>query len=148
MQYLPPELLVRDFPDQLVSNLFHWVDMETGVIKPWETNPQNWHVRPDKTGILITQKGEKTLPVVDVHSPIFAKVSDTPQLLDTKEHILVVPTSKGVIEAELTRLRLKFFINEEGSLQSADLEATVGMPCSSFSGQKLGETDQVSTIHP
>lgn len=129
LQLVPPEPLMGDFPYQLVADYFHWVDMETGVIefrasgRPWEIDPHDWHARPDEREIITMEKVGNTL--IDVRSPLYCQIADILEPLDTAEHMIVVMTSTGEVEAELTRLRLKFFVNKDGSLSSRDLDSSV-----------------------
>lgn len=69
------------------------------------------------------QRGQQTL--VDIRSGLFQEMARLLSTLDAPEHIHAVKTSSGTIEAELVRLRLKFFINPDRILESRELNATV-----------------------
>ncbi|KAJ5124142.1 uncharacterized protein N7515_007967 [Penicillium bovifimosum] len=72
---------------------------------------------------MLMQAGSKTL--VDIRSRPFALLDCILNVLDETEEIILVQTSTGTLEAELSRLRLKFFVNSDGRVVSKEFGAFV-----------------------
>ncbi|KAJ5595016.1 uncharacterized protein N7459_001224 [Penicillium hispanicum] len=130
-QLIPYKLLLQDFPATLVVDNFHWLDPATGTLEfrpkdqPWMPCEQNWRLTfdPQAPNKRLMRQNSKLL--VDVHSSLFANISEILQVLDSKEHIIIVQTATSVIEVELTRMRLRFFINENGAIESKEFNSLV-----------------------
>lgn len=69
------------------------------------------------------QQDSKSL--VDIRSPLFTEISRILSVLDAEEEIAVTQTTMGTLEAELSRLRLKFFVNADGYVASKEFGALV-----------------------
>ncbi|CAI7605762.1 unnamed protein product [Penicillium glandicola] len=131
LQLIPQEVLEKDFPRIFISENFHWLDLETGVVEfrpvnqPWKPCHHNWHLffDPHAPSEMIIQQDFKTL--VDIHSQLFTKMARILKVLDKGEEIVVIQTAAGTLEAELSRLRLKFFVNEDGRVVSKEFGALI-----------------------
>ncbi|KAF9252833.1 hypothetical protein LCP9604111_359 [Penicillium roqueforti] len=131
LQLIPHEVLERDFPRVLISENFHWLDLETGAVEfrplnqPWKPSDRNWHLffDPNSPGNMLMQQDSKTL--VDVQSPPFQKINHILKVLDASDEIVVIRTAVGTLEAELSRLRLKFFVNDNGRVTSKEFGALI-----------------------
>ncbi|KAJ5801123.1 uncharacterized protein N7518_003191 [Penicillium psychrosexuale] len=131
LQLIPHEVLEKDFPRVLISENFHWLDLETGAVEfrplnqPWKPSDRNWHLffDPNSPGNMLMQQDSKTL--VDVQSPTFQKIGHILKVLDASDEIVVIRTAFGTLEAELSRLRLKFFVNDNGRVTSKEFSALI-----------------------
>ncbi|KAL4804856.1 hypothetical protein BDV18DRAFT_161949 [Aspergillus unguis] len=133
LRLIPHEVLLEDFPDSLVTNHVHWLDLETGVLEfrpleqAWHQDPSNWYMPlQNRVGeSSSTRQGKRRL--VDVHSSLFAKITGVLQSLDAPKHICVSVTQDDIIEAKLVRLQLNFFVNDQQALECREHNATVDL---------------------
>ncbi|CAG8327264.1 unnamed protein product [Penicillium nalgiovense] len=129
LQLIPPDVLVKDFPRVFISDNFHWLDPQTGVVEfrplshPWKACPRNWRLSFDPYASSIMQQDSKIL--VDIRSTPFRNLCHILEVLDAGDEIVITQTAAGTLEAELSRLRLKFFINADGRLASKEFGALV-----------------------
>ncbi|KAI9929431.1 hypothetical protein MW887_000901 [Aspergillus wentii] len=131
LRLIPHEKLQGDLPLSLVTDYVHWLDLDALQIEfrhldqVWQPSPQNWHLifRADSPKRSVMRKKNQSL--VDIRSTLFQDLSSILAKLDSREHIHVVLRADGIVEADMVRMRLKFFINKDGVLQSRQLNATV-----------------------
>ncbi|KAL3478443.1 hypothetical protein BJX99DRAFT_107001 [Aspergillus californicus] len=126
------EILYRDFPDSLASNYMHWLDLKSGIMefrplqRMWQPCARNWRLslnNPGASTATMTQQGHGRM--VDIHSQLFRQVATILNTLDASQHIIVIKNVSGIIEVEMVRMRLKFFLNRNGALESRELNGTV-----------------------
>ncbi|KAL2845426.1 hypothetical protein BJY01DRAFT_247690 [Aspergillus pseudoustus] len=131
LRYLPQESLRADFPDSLITNHAHWLDLESGLLEfrpleqAWQHSERNWSMiyRGNSGAPSMTTQGQRIL--VDIHSEFFGHVSNILGKLDDTKHLVVTKGQDGVIEARLVRLRLTFFVNKKGALECREHSYTV-----------------------
>ncbi|KAJ6178702.1 hypothetical protein N7519_009163 [Penicillium mononematosum] len=129
LQLIPPEVLVKDFPRVFISDNFHWLDLQTGMVEfrplnhPWKACSRNWRLSFDPYAPSVMKQDSKTL--VDIRSQPFKKVCRILRVLDASDEIVVTQTAAGTLEAELSRLRLKFFVNDDGRVASKEFGALI-----------------------
>ncbi|KAL2825471.1 hypothetical protein BDW59DRAFT_161697 [Aspergillus cavernicola] len=131
LRLVPHDRLLKDFPDCLITNYAHWLDLDSGILEfrhldqKWQHNPQNWHMfyheAHGKPSVM--KQGERVL--IDIHSDFFEQIADVLQSLDAPKHILVTKAPDGTVEAKLVRLHLTFFINTQGALECREHNAVV-----------------------
>ncbi|KGO72346.1 Protein of unknown function DUF3645 [Penicillium expansum] len=133
LQLIPQDILENDFPRVFVSDNFHWLNLETGVLEfrplsqPWKPCHRNWHLSfdpcaPDK---MLMEQDSKSL--VDIRSSLFIELVRILKVLDVEEEIFVIQTAVGTLEAELSRLRLKFFVKADGRVASKEFSALIDL---------------------
>jgi hypothetical protein len=134
LQHIPHEKLAGDFPDSLVFDYAHWLNLENGILEfrpleqTWKPNRSNWHLsfRDADDATSIMTQGHRTL--IDTRSPIFQGLAEIFRVLDAPGHMHVMQTendAKRVVEIYLVRLRLKFFITVDGGLKCQEINAIV-----------------------
>jgi hypothetical protein len=120
---------VKDFPRVFISDKFHWLDLQTGMVEfrplnhPWKACSRNWRLSFDPYAPSIMQQDSKTL--VDMRSPPFRKLCRILRVLDASDEIVVTQAAAGTLEAELSHLRLKFFVNDDGRVASKEFGALI-----------------------
>ncbi|KAL2812570.1 hypothetical protein BDW59DRAFT_167774 [Aspergillus cavernicola] len=131
LRLVPHETLYGDFPDSLASNHIHWLDLKNGILEfrplqqAWQRCARNWHLSlssPDAETATMTQGCRK---MVDTHSHLFRQLAAVLNTLDASPHIMVTENESGILEVEMVRMRLNFFVNSKGALESRELNATV-----------------------
>ncbi|KAJ5425840.1 hypothetical protein N7465_000910, partial [Penicillium sp. CMV-2018d] len=131
LQLIPQDVLEKDFPRIFVSESFHWLDLDTGVVEfrslnqPWKPCNRNWHLSfdPCVPNKMVMQQDSKSL--VDIRSPLFTELARIFKVLDAEEEIVVTQTPAGTLEVELCRLRLKFFVKADGRVVSKEFGALI-----------------------
>lgn len=129
LQLIPHSQLKQDFPVKLTEDYAHWLDLESGILEfrplqqAWRPRQGNWHLTFNLLGQSLMRRGKRTL--VDLHGPLFKQVASVLGTLDAPEHIHVTQLKCGTIEVDMIRLRLRFFINDSGALESQEHNATV-----------------------
>jgi hypothetical protein len=89
----------------------------------WEPCPRNWRLSfcpTTEKGIM--RQGGKTL--VDIQGQLFHRLSKVLGLLDEPWYMNAV-AERSTVRIDLVRLRLSFFVNANGLLESRELNATV-----------------------
>jgi hypothetical protein len=133
-QLIPHEKLAGDFPESLVSGYVHWLDLESGTLEfrpldhAWTPQSTNWRLSLGRTPGRISTMTSGHQKMVDINSQLFKMVAGALGVLDDPHHIHVIRAIKDddeTVEIHLVRLRLKFFINQNGVLESQELNAKV-----------------------
>lgn len=114
-----------------MADFYHWLDLETGDIEfrpvenRWQSSASSWYLTVDRQqpGHYTMRRGGKTL--IDLHSGLSSQIFNTLGTLDNRGYIHIMQSADGTIEAELIRLRLRFFINRDGLLECKEFAATV-----------------------
>ena len=111
---VPPRVLSGHLPQAFVHRYAHWFDHQLQVVfcvpigTPWSRNPHYWRLSSDCSGWIIT-KGMENL--VNMQSQTAQTIGS---ILDPLENMLFVHvyyhTGSGIVEIELPRLRLGFFL--------------------------------------
>ncbi|WEW61692.1 hypothetical protein PRK78_007184 [Emydomyces testavorans] len=130
-ELVPRGCLEDDFPWSLVHNFDHWLNTKTGdfefrpVDNRWQSSPSNWHLQVslESPRNCVMRRGDRTL--IDIRSNLSCQILRILQTLDSPEHIHITESAEGVIEAELVRLGLTFFVNDRGFLECRELTAIV-----------------------
>ncbi|KAJ5136400.1 hypothetical protein N7448_004954 [Penicillium atrosanguineum] len=134
LQLIPHEKLAGDFPETLVSGYVHWLALESGTLEfrplehAWAPQSTEWHLSIDSIPGKISSMTSGHQTLVDINSQLFKRVAGILGVLDAPSHIHVVQTRKEddkTVEIHLVRLRLKFFINQDGDLESQEFNAKV-----------------------
>ncbi|KAI9369296.1 hypothetical protein BJX61DRAFT_549716 [Aspergillus egyptiacus] len=128
LRLVPHDKLQGDFPDDFISNRVHWMDedhiLEFRTIQQiWNPCPRNWRLTfcpSTEQGVMM--QGGKTL--VDIHGQLFQQLAAVLGRLDEPRYMNVV-ADQGTVEIELVRLRLRFVVNTDGTLEACELNATV-----------------------
>jgi len=127
LQLIPQEKLERDIPAALVNNHVHWLNLITHAIEirpvetMWEPSDKNWVLQFTEGGHSVAQQGQSTL--FDIRSLTFRMVAGILSPLEDSMNLVVIyslDAGQTVIQVDLPRFGLSFFINGDGELQSRD----------------------------
>jgi hypothetical protein len=129
------QVLAGDFPKTFVDNYVHWLDLDTGEVefRPveslWTPDPSNWRLTVAIDGtrsVFRKDSGDSAIPVdlIDIRSSTFQMISRLLSPLESQEHIVITRIS-DVLEANLYRLRLGFFVNENAELECRNMPGYV-----------------------
>ncbi|CAE6491982.1 unnamed protein product [Rhizoctonia solani] len=141
-QLIPHEKLSRDFPVFFSENYHHWADVYNKTVEfrplsnPWSAEECEWCLRLDDEFEVNTLKNpKKDTLVIDIHSTLFKSLSFSLGPLESNQYLHVTRSVEGLVEAELPRMKLSFFINEDNQLESRN-----------FRGQVLDENQSAGTL--
>ncbi|QRW06904.1 kinase-like protein [Ceratobasidium sp. AG-Ba] len=152
LELVPYLKLLDDFPLFFSSDYHHWINLDTGVVEfrslaqPWVTDHANWRLQFSTKSVSIMEKcsddGSRLL--VDVHSPTFQDISCQIAPLESTRHVHVTRSGSNPsdISAELPRMKIAFFVNEDKRLESRNFPGQVIQENQS-SGTMFGLKDQL-----
>ena len=129
LEALPPGLFAGDLPRHFAHNFVHWLDLETGSIEfrplnsVWQTSTQNWQLKFAYRSASSMSLQQRQL--LETRSEVASHIVDILQVLDDKDNMHIMRDDYGTVEVELPRLRLRFFLNQKGRLESRELAAVV-----------------------
>ncbi|RHZ68728.1 hypothetical protein CDV55_106064 [Aspergillus turcosus] len=131
LRLIPHDWLKGDFPDSLISQHAHWLDLENGTVefrpleRAWEPCSSNWRLSLNHAVAKPAVMERDGCTMVDVRSQLYRKLAEVLTVLDTPQYMIVFLTSDGTIKIEMVRVDLTFLINTDGALESPKLNATV-----------------------
>ena len=155
LQLIPRSWLVDDFPQHLVDEYIHWLDLSTGELEfrpigsPWMPRPSNWCLYLQKLSIsespkllplsryATLQKACQDIPPIrgiDIRSSTFDIVSRLLSPIENPGYIIITHTTQ-TLEVSLPRFRLSFFVNTSWELE-----------CRSMPGYVVGKTQSCGTM--
>lgn len=117
-----------DLPDVLITDCVHWLDLNNAQIlcksrkSPWDPSQKQWQIECASSHFLVRFE-ERHL--VDYEHPTACYLLSLFTLLDHREHILISRGNDELIEVELTRLKLHFFVRPDRRIQCRELRALV-----------------------
>lgn len=119
-ELLPVHALSGDFPQALVENYAHWLDIDTGVVEwrplidPWKTTTLNWQMRQGNREEELLLSGP--LRMIDIHTPTANAVSAMFSPLENASHIhITYNLETEALNIHLPRLKLDFIWREGAS---------------------------------
>lgn len=138
-QLIPRAKLHGDFPDHIIANHLHWLDLSTNRIelrdqkKPWV--PEHSRYISDTNGFAPSELhlgADQRL--IDVRSATTAAINSMLSPLEYQSYI-DVRWKGGVVSAHLPRLKLDFFINGDQQLE-----------CRQFPGMFIDSDPNIGTL--
>jgi hypothetical protein len=131
LRYIPHGRLKGDFPDSLLLGYAHWLNVDNSQVEfrpleqAWQPCASNWLLSFNHAVAVPATMKRHRCTMVDVRSQLYQELANILTSLDRPEYMVVYLTSDDTIVTEMVRLRLRFFVNEEGALESPELNATV-----------------------
>lgn len=120
-ELLPLRALQGDFPQALVQEYAHWLDITTGVVEwrplanAWTTSSHNWCMQWDHPKRFFLTNGRSRL--IDVCSSTARAVSRVLSPLELKTHIhVLINCESEELEVQLPRFKLDFGLKMNSSL--------------------------------
>ncbi|KAF8597292.1 hypothetical protein BDV93DRAFT_596925, partial [Ceratobasidium sp. AG-I] len=126
LELVPHSELADDFPAYFSSEFHHWANAQTKVIefrplsKPWMSDGPTWELQfsREKSSEMKLVSDGTTRYLASVHSSLFRYVAQRFLPLESSSHIHVVCSSDHQVFVKLPRMKLSFFINRKGELES------------------------------
>lgn len=134
LQLIPHEILAGDFPEELVSNYVHWLNLETGTLEfrplehPWIPQSSNWNLSISAAPGGISTMSRSHNALIDIRSHLFKELTAVLGVLDAPGYIHVMQTGRDndkTVEIYMVRLRLKFIINKAGGIDCQEFNVKV-----------------------
>ncbi|KAB5592328.1 kinase-(PK-like) protein [Ceratobasidium theobromae] len=141
-ELVPHSELSKDFPEFLSVDYHHWADLThkslefRSLSSPWSSSDRQWvlHFGPDGTST-VKRVGNPASLLVDIHSSLFNFFARQLSPLESPRYFHTTRSFDGKTQVELPRMKLSFFINEEGQLESHN-----------FRGQIVDEKQSTGTM--
>lgn len=141
-ELVPFSRLTDDFPEFLSTDYHHWAHLQSKTVEfrplsqPWSPLDRQWVLRfTTGGGAEMESEGHESALLIDIHGALFCSLAFRLSPLESSRYLHIAKYSKGRIEADLPRLRLSFFINEQMQLES-----------SNFRGQIVDESQSTGTM--
>ncbi|KAF5344601.1 hypothetical protein D9758_013899 [Tetrapyrgos nigripes] len=133
LRLIPHHVLSGDFPELLVQENVHWLDLERNELefRPlaslWTASSKNWKVQfvPNEASAAIQENSPADLTLVDVCSSTFHMISDRLRPLEHSRYLTITRTTTKRLQVDLPRFRLSFYLNEAGELECVNLPGMV-----------------------
>lgn len=128
LELIDRKYFVDELPQVLISDYIFWLDLCHSQVylrqrqQPWNDAKNNWHISFDTSSV---RASERNRHLVDYKRPIARYLASIFGVLENQKHLLISRTVGGLIEIELTRLRLHFFIRADRLIQCKELKAIV-----------------------
>ncbi|KAG1750383.1 uncharacterized protein EDB91DRAFT_1046110 [Suillus paluster] len=151
LQLIPSHRFVDDLPMTLIEGHTHWLNLSTSEIEirpvenAWKSSPENWLLQFVVSGPSTLQNaGSATL--LDIRSQTWDMISKRMHPLEDARYIMVTynkeSSSSYSLKVDLPRYGLKFFIDEEGELQSRNMRNMI-VDAIQSTGAMLGLVNQL-----
>ncbi|KAG1751783.1 hypothetical protein EDB19DRAFT_1893122 [Suillus lakei] len=123
LELIPPGKLELDIPALLVKDHVHWLNLDTCAIefrpkeRMWEPSDKNWVLQFAEGGQSVAQRQQGQITLFDIRSHAFHMIANTLSPLENSQY-LIVTRNADVVEVDLPRFGLSFFIDKDGELHS------------------------------
>ncbi|TKA76195.1 hypothetical protein B0A49_06950 [Cryomyces minteri] len=148
LEAIPHKVFFGDLPAYFVDTFVHWLDISTGVVEfrpldnVWETCSSHWRLAYCAFGPTTMRLAHRELLDLScAHSQWGLSIVAR---LEEESFVHITRADDGLIEVDLPRLSLRFFLNSTGYLQSRDFGDIVD-PNQSFGTLLL---EQISALTP
>ncbi|KAF5344605.1 hypothetical protein D9758_013897 [Tetrapyrgos nigripes] len=133
LRLIPHLVLSGDFPELLVQENVHWLDLERNELefRPltslWTACSKIWKVQFVRNGesFAIQENSPSDLTLVDVRSSTFKMISDWLRPLERSRYLTITRTTANQLQVDLPRFRLSFYLNEAGDLECVNFPGMV-----------------------
>lgn len=128
LEAIPHEKLRGDLPSKLVDGYLHWLDLSTHTMefralsKPYEPSTE-WKLNYQAGKRSFLTRGDRKL--VDVRSTTASSITSIFAPLEIPAQIHIVTSRARVVEVDLPRLALQFFLNKQGHLECKELRKII-----------------------
>ncbi|KAK7447753.1 hypothetical protein VKT23_014011 [Stygiomarasmius scandens] len=142
LQLLSHQELAGDFPELMVQECVHWLDLKTCEVE-FRPLQSLWMSKPDKNWILAFVPGGSStmscgidLKLVDIRSSSFHMIAEQLKSLEHKKYLTITySTHSPQLEVDLPRFRLSFNVNGRDQLE-----------CSNFVGMFVHGDQSIGTL--
>ncbi|QRV92775.1 kinase-like protein [Ceratobasidium sp. AG-Ba] len=133
LELVPHSKLLDDFPLFISSDYHHWINLDTGVVEfrplaqPWVADGANWRLRFSTQSVMEKYSDDGSRLLFDVHSRAFQDISRQISPLESTRHLHITRSvsNPSDISAELPRMKIAFFVNEDMRLESRNFPGQV-----------------------
>ncbi|KAL9623914.1 MAG: hypothetical protein Q9160_001906 [Pyrenula sp. 1 TL-2023] len=128
LELVDRKFFVDELPQVLISDAIPWLDLRHSQIylrprkHPWRHDKSDWHISFATSSVLASLRDRH---LVDYMRPIARYLASVFKVLEHQKHIVISRTLEGLIEIDLARLRLHFFVRADRLIQCKELKAIV-----------------------
>lgn len=132
-EFLPNEIFNGDIPKIFVDDFVQCLNVKTGAIefRPldaiWQSSRENWCIKRVTTNgtstSQMTQGSSKSL--IERKNSTGTQLARYLMALEEPHYLHMTRDSNNLVEIELPRYRISFFINTKGEMESRGLGATI-----------------------
>lgn len=148
LELIPHTIFEEDLPEILVNDYAHWLEPSTRVVelRPltqlWAPSHQNWRIHVPQDEHATMRKGHSYL-LIDIRSDTFRMISARLSALEYAPHLTATYCENDrSLLVDLPRLRLSFFLNTDGILESQNLPGMV-IDSNQSTGTMFGLSNQL-----
>ncbi|CAE6446943.1 unnamed protein product [Rhizoctonia solani] len=129
-ELIPHVKLSKDFSFFFSEDYHHWADIKHKTVEfrpvssPWSANSHRWLLRFDNSRTTLEHSVDGSF-VVDTHSALFQSVARWLVPLESDRYLHVSRSVEGLVEVDLPRMKLSFFINEDGEVEARNFRNQV-----------------------
>ncbi|KAG8707402.1 hypothetical protein FRC11_007468 [Ceratobasidium sp. 423] len=140
-ELIPHERLSDDLPVFFSEDYHHWASIKNKTVEfrplsdPWSAGQCQWLLRFNGPRATTLENSMNGPFLVGIHSPAFKSISRSISPLECDRYLHITRAADGLVEVELPRMKLSFFINEDNQLESRN-----------FRGQVLDENQSAGTL--
>ncbi|CAE6503402.1 unnamed protein product [Rhizoctonia solani] len=130
-ELIPHEKISDDFPLFFSKDYHHWADIKTKTIEfrpilcPWSADERKWLLQFGGSQKTTLQNSVDESLLVDIHSTPFKLLAGSLSPLESDRYLHVTRSGEGNVRAELPRMKLSFFINEDKQLESRNFREQI-----------------------
>ncbi|CAG9940265.1 unnamed protein product [Clonostachys rosea f. rosea IK726] len=120
-----------DLPSTLIDDCFHWLNSITGEVEirrkvqPWRQKQSNWVLNIKAREARRNTKKFGGSRLIDPRSDIGGKIAGILRGFEDQDKLTIYAPANGVVNVELKRLELAFFVNKHKLLQSGQLQCEI-----------------------
>ncbi|KAF8729325.1 hypothetical protein RHS02_07821, partial [Rhizoctonia solani] len=130
-ELIPHKTLREDFPLSFSEEYHHWADYDSKTIEfrpisaAWTHEKSHWILSFGISGKTAFENTKDNSLLIDIHSKSFEHLAQLISPLESDRYLHAKRSPKGLIDIELPRMNLSFFINENKQLESYDFQGRV-----------------------
>ncbi|EUC59837.1 hypothetical protein RSOL_325350, partial [Rhizoctonia solani AG-3 Rhs1AP] len=139
-ELIPHKRLSDDLPLFFSEDYHHWANIKHQTVEfrptstPWLANSYQWFLRFDSSRTTLEHFMDGSF-LVDTHSTLFQSLARSIDPLESSRYLHITRSAEGVVEVDLPRMKLSFFINDCRQVESRN-----------FRNQVLDENQSAGTL--
>ncbi|CAE6381212.1 unnamed protein product [Rhizoctonia solani] len=139
-ELIPHEMLSNDFPKFLSEDYHHWANLVHKTVEfrptssPWSSGNYRWILRFDTFQKTLQHAANGSF-LIDIHDAVFKSLARSIGPLESDRYLHVSRSVDGLVELDLPRMKLSFFVNDAHQIES-----------NNFRDQVLDENQSAGTL--
>ncbi|CAE6379485.1 unnamed protein product [Rhizoctonia solani] len=129
-ELIPHEKLSDDFPLFFSEDYHHWAELKHKTVEfrpissPWSADESRWLLHYDGSKTTLEHSATSSF-LFDIHSAAFQSLARSIGPLESDRYLHVSRSVDGLVELDLPRMKLSFFINDARQIESRNFRDQV-----------------------